>query len=166
MIHRTLSIIEVSFFPQQTHDSASSMMAVRSFLMHMTKEAEDWLYGSSWSLEKMKTWFIGQTDIWKHCLRQKKRPDSSVPWLMKWRRFKLSICTPLFWKMLCCLHWPVSAESGKRRNIQKGGIFMRYFKVDVRKEPTEHGFMPAMQMYLLEESVKKRPIILIVPGGG
>lgn len=43
---------------------------------------------------------------------------------------------------------------------------MRYFKVDVRKEPTEHGFMPAMQMYLLEESVKKRPIVLIVPGGG
>lgn len=43
---------------------------------------------------------------------------------------------------------------------------MRYFKVDVRKEPTEYGFMPTMQMYLLEEAEKKRPIVLIVPGGG
>ena len=43
---------------------------------------------------------------------------------------------------------------------------MRYFKVDVRKEPTEYGFMPTMQMYLLEEPEKKRPIVLIVPGGG
>lgn len=60
----------------------------------------------------------------------------------------------------------VFAECGRRHNIQKGGIFVRYFKVDVRKEPTEYGFMPTMQMYLLEESVKKRPIVLIVPGGG
>ena len=43
---------------------------------------------------------------------------------------------------------------------------MRYYKVDVRKEPTEYGFMPAMQMYLLEGPEKKRPIVLIVPGGG
>lgn len=43
---------------------------------------------------------------------------------------------------------------------------MRYFKSDVRREPTQYGFMPTMQMYLLEESVKKRPIVLIVPGGG
>lgn len=42
---------------------------------------------------------------------------------------------------------------------------MRYFKVDVRREPTQYGFMPTMQMYLLEESVKKRPIVLIVQGG-
>ena len=33
---------------------------------------------------------------------------------------------------------------------------MRYFKVDVRKEPSEYGFMPAMQMYLLEGLEKKR----------
>lgn len=43
---------------------------------------------------------------------------------------------------------------------------MRYFKVDVRREPTQYGFMPTMQMYLLEESMKKRPIVLVVPGGG
>lgn len=43
---------------------------------------------------------------------------------------------------------------------------MRYFQVDVRKEPTEYGFMPVMQMYLLEEPAKIRPIVLIVPGGG
>lgn len=43
---------------------------------------------------------------------------------------------------------------------------MRYFKVDVRREPTEHGFMPTMQMYLLEDPKKKRPIVLIAPGGG
>ncbi len=51
-------------------------------------------------------------------------------------------------------------------NIRKGGIFMRYFKVDVQKEPTEYGFMPTMQMYLLEGPEKKRPAVLIVPGGG
>ena len=43
---------------------------------------------------------------------------------------------------------------------------MRHFTVDVRKESTEYGFMPTMQMYLLEEPEKKRPIVLIVPGGG
>ena len=42
---------------------------------------------------------------------------------------------------------------------------MRYFKVDVREEPTEYGFMPTMQMYLLE-GAEKRPVVLIVPGGG
>lgn len=51
-------------------------------------------------------------------------------------------------------------------SFQKGGIFMRYFQVNVRKEPTEYGFMPTMQLYLLEEKEKKRPIVLIVPGGG
>lgn len=43
---------------------------------------------------------------------------------------------------------------------------MRYFQVNVRKEPTEHGFMPTMQLYLLEQNDKKRPVVLIVPGGG
>lgn len=43
---------------------------------------------------------------------------------------------------------------------------MRYFQVNVRKEPTEYGFMPTMQMYLLEENENRRPIVLIVPGGG
>ena len=42
---------------------------------------------------------------------------------------------------------------------------MRYFKVDVREEPTEYGFMPTMQMYLLE-GAEKSPVVLIVPGGG
>lgn len=60
----------------------------------------------------------------------------------------------------------VFSKGEKRHNIRKGGIFMRYFKVDVRKKPTEYGFMPTMQMYLLEEPKKKRPIVLIVPGGG
>lgn len=43
---------------------------------------------------------------------------------------------------------------------------MRYFQVNVRREPTEYGFMPTMELYLLEEGEKKRPIVLIVPGGG
>ena len=43
---------------------------------------------------------------------------------------------------------------------------MRCFQVNVRKEPTEYGFMPTMQMYLLEGPEKKRPVVLIVPGGG
>lgn len=43
---------------------------------------------------------------------------------------------------------------------------MRYFQVDVRKKPTEHGFMPTMQLYLLKENDQKRPIVVIVPGGG
>ena len=43
---------------------------------------------------------------------------------------------------------------------------MRYFQVDVRKEPTEYGFMPTMQLYLLEGPEKRRPMVLIVPGGG
>ena len=43
---------------------------------------------------------------------------------------------------------------------------MRYFQVNVRKERTEYGFMPTMQLYLLEEKDKLRPIVLIVPGGG
>ncbi|MBR5799410.1 MAG: alpha/beta hydrolase [Lachnospiraceae bacterium] len=43
---------------------------------------------------------------------------------------------------------------------------MRYFQVDVRKEPTEYGFMPTMQLYLLEKSEIKRPVVIIAPGGG
>ena len=43
---------------------------------------------------------------------------------------------------------------------------MRYFQVNVRREPTEYGFMPTMELYLLEEGEKKRPMVLIVPGGG
>ncbi len=33
---------------------------------------------------------------------------------------------------------------------------MRYFKVDVQKEPLKYSFTPAMQMYLLEGLEKKR----------
>ena len=36
---------------------------------------------------------------------------------------------------------------------------MRYFKVDARKEPSKHGLMPAMQMYLLEGPKKKRDLM-------
>lgn len=43
---------------------------------------------------------------------------------------------------------------------------MRYFSVNVRREPTEYGFMPTLQLYLLEENDKQRPIVIIAPGGG
>lgn len=43
---------------------------------------------------------------------------------------------------------------------------MRYFQVDVRKEATEYGFMPTLQLYLVEEYDKPRPIVIIAPGGG
>ncbi len=43
---------------------------------------------------------------------------------------------------------------------------MRYFKVNVRDYPTEHGFMPSLQLYLVEESNVPRPIVIIAPGGG
>lgn len=43
---------------------------------------------------------------------------------------------------------------------------MKCFSVEVRKEPTEYGFMPTMQLYLPEGAEKKRPVVLIVPGGG
>lgn len=43
---------------------------------------------------------------------------------------------------------------------------MRYLQVNVRKEPTELGFMPTMKLYLLEENDSPRPIVIIVPGGG
>ena len=43
---------------------------------------------------------------------------------------------------------------------------MRYFQINVRKNPTEHGFMPTLQLYLVENSDKLRPIVIIAPGGG
>ena len=43
---------------------------------------------------------------------------------------------------------------------------MRYFQVDVREEPTEYGYMPVLQLYLLEGKDKPRPIVIIAPGGG
>jgi len=43
---------------------------------------------------------------------------------------------------------------------------MRYFCVNVRKEPTEYGFMPTLQLYLVGENDRPRPIVVIVPGGG
>jgi len=48
----------------------------------------------------------------------------------------------------------------------KGGIVMRYFSVNLRQEPTEHGFMPQLQLYLVEDNTQPRPIVIIVPGGG
>lgn len=50
--------------------------------------------------------------------------------------------------------------------MKKGDGFMRYLQVNVRKEPTERGFMPTMELYLLEEKEKPRPIVIIAPGGG
>lgn len=43
---------------------------------------------------------------------------------------------------------------------------MKCFQVNVRKEPTEKGYMPTLNLYLLEEKDKPRPIVLIAPGGG
>lgn len=43
---------------------------------------------------------------------------------------------------------------------------MRNFYVNVREEPTEWGYMPTLQLYLLEERDKPRPIVIICPGGG
>lgn len=43
---------------------------------------------------------------------------------------------------------------------------MRYFSVNLRQEPTEHGFMPQLQLYLVEDNTQPRPIVIIVPGGG
>ncbi len=43
---------------------------------------------------------------------------------------------------------------------------MRYFSVNVRKEPTEYNFMPTLQLYFIEENDKPRPIVVIAPGGG
>lgn len=43
---------------------------------------------------------------------------------------------------------------------------MRYFQLNVREKPTEHGFMPSLQLYLVENSDKLRPIVIIAPGGG
>lgn len=48
-----------------------------------------------------------------------------------------------------------------------GGLFfMRYFSVNVRKKTTEYNFMPTLQLYLIEENDKPRPIVVIAPGGG
>lgn len=43
---------------------------------------------------------------------------------------------------------------------------MRNFYVNVREKPTEWGYMPTLQLYLLEERDKPRPIVIICPGGG
>lgn len=43
---------------------------------------------------------------------------------------------------------------------------MRYFQISVRENPTEHGFMPTLQLYLVENSDKLRPIVIVAPGGG
>ena len=43
---------------------------------------------------------------------------------------------------------------------------MRYFQVNVREKPTELGYMPTLQLHLLEEADKPRPIVIIAPGGG
>ena len=43
---------------------------------------------------------------------------------------------------------------------------MRYFEVNVRDYPTEYGFMPSLQLYLVEKSDNPRPIVIIAPGGG
>lgn len=43
---------------------------------------------------------------------------------------------------------------------------MRYFEVHVRRQPTEYGYMPTMQLYLLDGGSQKRPVVLIAPGGG
>jgi len=43
---------------------------------------------------------------------------------------------------------------------------MRYFSVNVRKEPTAYNFMPTLQLYLVEGNDKPRPIVVIAPGGG
>ena len=42
---------------------------------------------------------------------------------------------------------------------------MRYFEVNVRDYPTEYGFMPSLQLYLVEKSDNPRPIVIIAPGG-
>ncbi len=43
---------------------------------------------------------------------------------------------------------------------------MRYFQINVRENPTTHGFMPTLQLYLVENCDKIRPIVIIAPGGG
>lgn len=42
---------------------------------------------------------------------------------------------------------------------------MRCFNVNIRREVTEYGFMPTLQMYLLDGR-EQRPIVVVVPGGG
>lgn len=43
---------------------------------------------------------------------------------------------------------------------------MKNFRVNVREKTTEYGFMPTLQMYLVEGKNVPRPIVIIVPGGG
>ena len=43
---------------------------------------------------------------------------------------------------------------------------MRCFQVNVREKPTLHGFIPTLQLYLLEGGSRARPIVIIAPGGG
>ena len=42
---------------------------------------------------------------------------------------------------------------------------MRNFRLNVRKEPTEHDFMPTMDVLLLDGD-DQRPMVIVVPGGG
>lgn len=42
---------------------------------------------------------------------------------------------------------------------------MRCFQVNVRNEVTEYGFMPTLQLYLLDGQ-EPRPMVIVVPGGG
>lgn len=43
---------------------------------------------------------------------------------------------------------------------------MRYFQINVREKPTEYGYMPTLQLYLVEDEEKFRPIVIVTPGGG
>ncbi len=42
---------------------------------------------------------------------------------------------------------------------------MQCFHVNVRENATEYGFMPTLQLYLLDGK-HTRPMVIIVPGGG
>ena len=42
---------------------------------------------------------------------------------------------------------------------------MRSFQINVREKTTEYGFMPTLQLYLLDGQ-EKRPMVIVVPGGG
>lgn len=43
---------------------------------------------------------------------------------------------------------------------------MRYFQVNVKDVPSESGHIPTLQCYFVEKSDRKRPCVVIVPGGG
>lgn len=42
---------------------------------------------------------------------------------------------------------------------------MRSFQINIREKTTEYGFMPTLQLYLLDGQ-EKRPMVIVVPGGG